>query len=481
MSQIAASEHARRTEPSEPPPRWPVLVLLSLAQFMVVLDVSVVNIALPSIGASLKLGPDALPWVITAYTVTFGGLMILGGRVADGLGRRNAFQLGLAIFTLASLGAGLATRADALLGSRVAQGLGAALLSPAALSILTTEFTGRARTRALGVWAVIGAAGAAIGVVVGGALTSGPGWAWAFFINIPVGVLVFAAALGVVPNRPRIPGTGLDLPGAVSGTAAVALLIYGLVRAGDKGWVSPDALAPIGIALVLAVVFALVERSARSALVPPALIRRPPLPGAVGLMAFATAALLGTYFLTSVYLQRAEHYSPVRTGLVFLPVAFATALGAHLASGHLGKAGPRHVALGGLLAATAGLGLMSWKGVGGGVWSTLMPGFLIAAVGIGATFVTATATGLSSVDHRHAGVASGVFNTGHEVGGSLGIAVISSLAATSIAATAGTAATTGYKHAYMAAAIGMAVLAVAVIALLPDKPLDMGDSPMPMH
>lgn len=480
MSRTAADQQVGREEPAAPAAGWPALVVLCLAQFMAVLDVSVVNVALPSIGGSLGLSGDSLPWVITAYTVAFGGLLILGGQVADGLGRRHSFQLGLAVFTLASLGAGLSDSGAQLLTARVAQGVGAALLSPSALSILTTEFTGAARNRALGVWAAIGAAGAAVGVVVGGALTSGPGWEWAFYINVPVGALVFAAVPAVVPNRPRTPGTHLDLPGALTGTGTVAFLIYGLVKAGDKGWGSADALVPIGIAVVLAAVFLFTESKVRRPLVPLGLVRRPPLPGAVGTMVFATAALLGTYYLTSIYLQHAEHYTALHAGLVFLPVAFATAIGAHLASEQVGRIGPRPTAFGGLLLAAIGLGLMAWKGIGGGVWSTLMPGFLLAAVGIGATFVTATTSGLSSVDPEHAGVASGVFNTGHEVGASLGIAVVSAVAATSVAAmTAPSPA--GFRHAFWVLAIGAAALAAAATVLLPKGPIDLGDSPMPMH
>lgn len=480
MSRTAADQQVSRDEPAAPAAGWPALVVLCLAQFVAVLDVSVVNVALPSIGGSLNLSGDSLPWVITAYTVAFGGLLILGGQVADGVGRRNTFQLGLAVFTLASLGAGLSGNGAQLLTARVAQGVGAALLSPSALSILTTEFTGRSRNRALGVWAAIGAAGAAVGVVVGGALTSGPGWEWAFYVNVPVGALVFAAVPAVVPSRPRTPGTRLDLPGALTGTGTVAFLIYGLVKAGDKGWGSAAALVPIAVAVLLAAAFLLVESRVSHPLVPLQLVRRPPLPGAVGTMVLATAALLGTYYLTSIYLQHAEHYTALHAGLVFLPVAFATAVGAHLASEQVGRIGPRPTAFGGLLLAAAGLGLMAWKGIGGGVWSTLMPGFLIAAVGIGATFVTATTSGLSSVDTEHAGVASGVFNTGHEVGGSLGIAVVSAVAATSVAAMTAPS-LTGFRHAFWVLAAGAAVLAAAATVLLPKGPLDLGDSPMPMH
>ncbi|MBM9508180.1 MFS transporter [Actinacidiphila acididurans] len=457
-----------------------LLVVLCLAQFMAVLDVSVVNVALPSIGSSLRLGGDALPWVITAYTVTFGGLLVLGGRVADGLSRRRAFQAGLAVFTLASLTAGLSTDAAALLGSRVGQGVGAALLSPAALSLLTTEFTGKALGRALGVWSAIGAAGAAVGVVVGGALTSGPGWHWAFYVNVPVGAVLFAAAPAVVPSRPRTRGTRLDLLGALTGTGSVALLIHGLVRAGDQGWGSAGALAAIGAGVLLAAGFVVAERTVRDPLVPPHLFRRPPLPGAVVVMAGATAALLGTYFLASFHLQHDLGWSPLHAGLVFLPVAFATAVGAHLASRQVSRRGPRPTGLAALLAAAAGLGLMAWRGVHGGVWTTLMPGFLVAAAGIGAAFVTATTSGLSGMDEAHAGVASGLFSTGHEVGGSLGIALVSSIAATGIAA-GPVPSPDGFRHAFAALAAGVAVLAFATARLLPRRVAERTGGPVPLH
>jgi EmrB/QacA subfamily drug resistance transporter len=489
MSEVTAG---RQSSPARSPSRpnlWSVLILLCLAQFMVILDIMVMQVALPEIGQSLGMEREALTWVITAYTVTFGGLLILGGRLADATGRKATFLVGLAAFTVASLTAGLATSGEMLLGSRVAQGLGAAVLSPAALSILTTEFTGRDRNRALGVWGAISAAGAAVGFVVGGALTSGPGWEWVFYINVPVGLVILLAVPAVVPTRPRQPGTRVDIAGGLTGTAAVALLIYGLVRAGDTGWASTSALLPIGVAGVLGVGFVLIERRTAVPLMPLGLVRRPPLPGAVAVMVVATGVLLGMYFVSSVYLQHVERYSPLETGLLFLPVAIATAGGAHFAASHLAKLGPRPVATGMMAATAVGLALMAWLGVGGDPLRALLPGFVLAGFGLGAAFVTAITSGLSKVEEQHAGLASGILNTGHELGASVGIAVVSTLAASSIShdldrfaqAAVDGATLAGFERAYLAAAIGAAALAVTAPLLLPKGRLARGDGPMFIH
>lgn len=465
-----------------------ILVLLCLAQFMVILDIMVMQVALPEIGRSLAMDRESLTWVITSYTVAFGGLLILGGRLADAVGRRTTFLVGLALFTVASLTAGLATSGAMLLTSRVVQGVGAAVLSPSALSILTTVFTGRERNRALGIWGAISAAGAAIGFVVGGALTSGPGWEWVFYINVPVGVLIFAVVPAVVPAQRREAGARADVPGGLIGTAAVALLIYGLIRAGDTGWTSASALLPVGLAVLLGAVFVLVERRTAAPLVPLGLIGRPPLPGATAMMVLATGVLLGMYFVSSVYLQHAEGYSPLRTGLVFLPVAVATAAGAHLAAGHLGKVGPRHIGAAAMAVSAVGLALMAFVGIGGDTLTALLPGFVLAGIGLGAAFVTAITSGLSTVPEQHAGVASGILNTGHELGASLGVAVISTIAAagfdapSATGAAAGDAALASFENALLAAAIGAAVLAVlAATVLLPKGRLARTDGPVFIH
>src|ERR671919_2141392 len=295
------------------PRRWRALVLLCLAQFMVILDITVVNVALPTIGGDLSLDRAALTWVVTAYTLCFGGLMLLGGRLADLLGRRRMFLAGLTTFTLASLGAGLAGDGTALVAARALQGVGAALLSPAALSVITTTFQGRERYRALGVWGALGGAGAAVGVLLGGTLTSGPGWPWVFFVNVPVGVLVAVAVPATVATSPRSSVRGVDLPGALAVTAAAGLLIYGLVQAGDTGWGAAGTLLPLGLGLLLLGGFLVVERTVAAPLVD------------LRLLALTARG----------------------TGLVFLPVAVATIIGAHAAAHLVTRLGGRPVAAAG--------------------------------------------------------------------------------------------------------------------------------------
>jgi EmrB/QacA subfamily drug resistance transporter len=476
MGQVTTE--AAPTGRSAPSRGWLVLLLLCLAQFMAILDIMVVNVALPTIGAHLHLGRDVLTWVITAYTVVFGGLLILGGRLADTLGRKNMFLTGVSVFTVASLISGLSGSGGMLLTGRAFQGLGAAMLSPAALSVIMTEFTGKERNRALGIWAAISAGGAAIGFVVGGALTSGPGWQWVFFINLPVGALVLALAPSVVPRRLRNVGNHLDLPGAVTGTGAVALIIYGLIDAGNNGWASTGAVLPIVLGLLLAVVFVLIERRTDRPLVPLSLIRKPPLPGAVGIMAMTTAVLLGSYFITSLYLQDSQRYSPIHAGLIFLPVAVATGIGAHFGTAHMPKIGPRPVTGIGMLLSAAGLSLMAAIGTGGGVLSQLLPPFLLVGLGSGMTFVSAITSGLSSAAADDAGVASGVLNTGHELGASLGIAVLSTVAASSISVHG---ALRGFEHAYIVVAIISVLVAAAAMVLLPKGALERGEGPMLLH
>jgi len=454
--------------------------LLSLAQFMVILDVTVVNVALPDIGRSLALDPEALTWVVTSYTLAFGGLLVLGGRLADAFGRKSIFLMGLAIFTSASLFVAMAPGGGILLASRAAQGLGAALLSPAALSILTTELTGRDRNRALAVWAAIGGAGAAVGVLVGGALTSGPGWYWAFLVNVPVGLLVAVGVAAVVPTRLPQGTSRIDIPGALTLTAATSLLIYGVIQSGDSGWTSAAALLPMAAAMLAAVGFVFVERASSAPLVPLVLMRRGPLPGAFITMLAASGLLLSAFFLNSLYLQEIRGFSALETGLAFLPVALATILGAQIGAHVMAHAGARAVGVAGLALGSVGLGILAWRGTDGGVLTTLLPSLVVAAAGIGATFVAATSTAMASADHDTAGVASGILNTGHELGGSLGIALVSALIAASLAGLTPDPAR-GFQNAYLASAIAAAAFAAAATMLLPAGRPPAGDRPRFMH
>ncbi|MEO3972925.1 MFS transporter [Streptomyces sp. CAU 1734] len=467
MPHPPAQDHPREVaghglHPPADPRRWAALAVICLAQFMLVLDVTVVNVALPDMAADLRLDRTALTWVVTAYTLTFGGLMLLGGRLADLLGARRTLLAGLLLFTAASLLTGLAQNAGTLIGGRIAQGVGAALLSPAALAIVTTTFHGPERTRALGVWAAIGGTGSAAGVLLGGALTQGPGWQWIFHLNVPVGIAVLAAVPALVPARAPRPAR-LDVPGALLVTAATGILIHGLVRAGDDGWSDSLTLLALAGSLALYAAFALTERATRSPLMDLRMFTRRPVLAGSFLMLIATALLIGFFFLGSVHLQQVRGYSPLGTGLVFLPAAVAVALGAHLASRLVGRAGSRACAAGGLALAAAGTVPLALQTAGSSVYGVFLPGLVTASFGVGAVFVTATTTALAMIDHREAGLASGVVNTFHEVGASVGAAVVSTVAATGIAA----GALDGFTDAYALLAVAATAGALVSLALVP--------------
>ncbi|QFY13454.1 MFS transporter [Nonomuraea phyllanthi] len=410
---------------------WGLLVLLCLAQFMLIVDITVVQVALPTIGTDLALGRESLTWVVTTYTLCFGGLMVLGGRLADAWGARRTLMAGLGLFTAASLACGLAGSGAMLIAGRALQGVGAALLSPAALAAITVAFTGERRGRALGVWAAVGGTGAALGVLLGGVLTAGPGWTWVFFVNAPIGLVVLAA---VPPMVAATPGRRerLDVPGALLVTLATALLIYGLVAAGDAGWGSPGTVLPLAGSALLYAAFVKVERSVRSPLMRAATLARRPVISGTFVMLVATGLMLGLFFLSSLYLQNVLGLGALETGLLFLPVAVAITIGAQ-AGGHLvGRIGGRPVAVASFVLTAAGAALMTRVSPGASAYATLLPGFVLAALGIGPAFVTATTTTMANVPPGENGVASGVINTFHELGGSIGVAVVSTVAASSL-------------------------------------------------
>jgi EmrB/QacA subfamily drug resistance transporter len=444
-----------------PPSRWLLLGLLGAGQFMLILDITVVNVALPDISADLRLDRTALTWVVTAYTLLFGGLMLLGGRLADLLTARRTLLAGLAVFTAASLLSGLAGTGATLIAGRALQGVGAALLSPAALSIVTTTFTGTDRHRALGVWAALGGSGSAIGVLLGGLLTAGPGWRWIFFLNVPVGLAVLAALPALLRTLPATRRRErLDLPGAALITAATATLVYALTRAGDTGWTGAGTLVPLAAAAVLAAAFVALERRTAAPLLDPSLLARRPMAAGTVLMLVATALLVGGFFIGSFWLQHGRGFTALETGLAFLPVAVATIIGAHLASRLIAHAGARAVAVAGLTAAAAGAVLAAvWSGPAG-----LVTGIAIMAAGAGATFVAATTTALAHVEPERAGVASGAVNTFHEIGGAAGVAAVSSIAAGSLAPGA---ATGGFLDALVFVAITAAAAAAIAAVLVP--------------
>ncbi|MEV6103140.1 MFS transporter [Streptomyces sp. NPDC051940] len=462
MTHTHTAHEATHHRPAAPPRRWLMLTVLCLAQFMLILDVTVVNVALPDMAADLGLGRSTLTWAVTAYTLCFGGLMLLGGRLADVFGAPRTALVGLALFTGASLLTGLAQGAETLIAGRAAQGVGAALLSPAALSLVTTSFHGPERNKALGFWAAIGGSGSAIGVLLGGALTDGPGWRWVFYINLPVGLLALSALPALLPPRPRRPAR-LDLPGALLVTAATAALIYGLVEAGDDGWASAGTLLSLLTAVVLYAAFTLVERASREPLMDVRMLLRRPVAAGAFLMLVATALLIAFFFLGSVYLQGVREFSALRTGLVFLPVAVGAAVGAHLGSRLVGTLGSRPTAAGGMGVAAAALLPLAWLDGQSPVYAVLMPALSVAALGVGAVFVTATATALASVRHEEAGIASGVVNTFHEVGGSIGVAVMSTVAAAGI----GGGVPEPFADAFAVGAVAAAVAAAVSLLVVP--------------
>ncbi|AQU70531.1 MFS transporter [Streptomyces niveus] len=414
------------------PRRWKILGLVGIAQLMLILDVTVVAIALPHMGAELGLGRETLTWVVSGYTLTFGGLLLLGGRAVDLFGARRLALLGLLLFATASLVAGLATSGPMLLGGRVAQGLAAAILSPAALSLVVTLFEGDERNKALGIWSALGGTGAALGVLLGGLLTAGPGWPWVFFINIPVGVVVLLTLRVQLPPQPRPAARGrLDIPGAVLVTAATGTLTYGLIRAGDQGWATLTTAAFLVVAAVLYVAFVARQRLAASPLMDVKLLIRRPVAAGTLLILVATALMIMVFFLGTFYLQDYREYGALTTGLLFLPVALSTMAGASAAGRIIGRTGPRTLGVLGLLLAAAGMVVPAlWGGT-----TAMVIGVAVAAAGTGVVFVVASATALGQIEPHEAGLASGIVSTFHEFGASLGAAVVSSMAAASIAGT----------------------------------------------
>jgi EmrB/QacA subfamily drug resistance transporter len=441
--------------------RWLVLALLAGAQLMLVLDVTVVNVALPDIGAALGLARGTVPWVLTTYTVTFGGLMLLGGRIADLVGARRVVLAGLALFTAASLLCGLAGGPVELLAGRALQGLAAAFLSPAALSLVTAAFPGPERGKALAVWSSLAGAGSALGVVLGGVLTSEISWRWIFTVNVPIGVALLAAlpVLTTETRQSRTAHARVDVLGAALVTTGTGAAIYALVNAGPHGWTAASTLVASGLALAQWVAFARVERRAAHPLLAVGLLRRRAVSGGAFLMVTATGLLVGGYFLASFDLQRGYGYSAVHVGLVFLPVAVATILGAQGAGHLLQHVDARTVGAAGLALAAGGYAAaLAWDGPAG-----VVTGLAIASLGIGATFVTAFTASLADAAPDESGLRSAIVATFHELGGALGVAVLATSAGAALGA--GHVAPSEFGRAFTVAAV-VAAVAVPVAALL---------------
>ena len=419
------------TTASSPTNRWLVLVIACLAQFMVVLDVTIVNVALPSIQRGLHFSPATLQWVINGYTLIFGGFLLLGGRAADLLGRKRLFAVGVALFSFASLLNGFAQSPGMLVAGRALQGLGAALVSPAALSIITTTFTSsEERTKALGVWSGIAAGSGAVGLLLGGVLTDLLSWQWIFFVNVPVGAIALAMTLRFVPeSRAATKLRTFDLAGAASVTAGLVLIVYAIVKAQAFGWGSPRTLGLIAGGLVLLAVFTAIERRSKAPLVRLSIFRLRTLTVADAVMLLVASGLFSMFFFASLYVQEILGYSPLRAGLAFLPVTAGIGIGAAIAQQIIRRLGVRAVATGGIAIATVGMVLLTRLPVHGSYVGNLLVGLMPMSIGMGLTFVPITLLGTGNVGNDDAGLASGLFNTAQQVGGALGLAVLSTLAA----------------------------------------------------
>ena len=412
--------------------RWLALILLAAAQFVVVLDASIVNVALPTIGKALDFSDENLPWIVNAYVLTFGGFLLLGGRTADLLGRRRVFMAGLMLVAVASLAAGFAATEAQLIAARAAQGLGAAIISPAALSIITTIFRdGAERNKALGVWGAVAGAGGAAGVLLGGILTDGLGGEWVLWVNVPVSLVAFALAPRLIAeSRASDEARAFDVAGAVTITAALSLLVYAVIDASEAGWGSTKTLGLIALALVLLAAFVAIELRSRKPLVPFSIFRIRTLTGANVVGILVGASLFSMFFFISLYMQQVLGYSAIHAGLSYLPLAVTISLAAGVASQLVTTLGYKTVLAAGLLFIVAGLLWFSRVSVGGGFTTDILGPSLLAAIGLGFSFVTTTIAAVSGVEEEESGLASGLINTSQQVGGALGLAVLSSLATT---------------------------------------------------
>jgi EmrB/QacA subfamily drug resistance transporter len=425
-------DHAHSTpdgQTQEPRRPWTVLALMLMAQFMVILDVSVVNVALPSIGKALSFSSGDYQWVVSAYVLLSGGLLLFGGRLADLFDRRTMFLTGLSVFTTASLVSATASSAATMIMSRAAQGAGAAMLTPAALSIIVTTYTGRQRSTALAIWGTIGSMGIAAGVLFGGLLTSGLGWRSIFFVNVPIGIVAAVLTLRCVA---RSRGTGdvrtLDVPGAATLVTGLLALVYAIENAGTHGWTSVQTMTGSTVATVLLSAFYLIERRVSAPLVPPATWRIRSLVSASTVMAVITGAVVGAIFVNSLFLQQVLGSSAVVAGLEFLPLAAAITLGAALASHAITHVGPKHLMVGGLLVVAAGAAFLATMDADPSYFSDVLPGFIVIGLGTGPMFVAISIAAMAGINEEQSGLASGVMMTGHEVGAALGVASLTAVA-----------------------------------------------------
>jgi EmrB/QacA subfamily drug resistance transporter len=450
-----------------------ILLLLSLVQFMDVLDASILNIALPSIKRDLGFSQQSLQWVIDGYILTYGGFLLLGGRAADLLGRRRMLVIGLVVFAGSSLAGGLAHSDSLLIAARFAQGVGAAMLSPAALSSLTSTFrTTRDRNTALGVWAAVSGLGGAAGVLFGGLLTEGPGWRWVLFINVPFSVLAFVGAFALLkPEAIRARRANIDALGAVLVTGGMLLLVYSLVKAPDVGWGAGRTIAGLTGAAVILAAFVVNELRVPNPIVPLSILRVKGIAAADATQMVALAGFLPMFFFLTLYMQTVLGYSPIQTGVAYLPLTGGFIIAAGISSQLFARIGTKPVVVVGTMVAAGGLYWLSRIPVDGSYVADILPGLLIVSIGLGGVFTGLTTAANAGVDEDKAGLAAGLLNTGQQLGSALGLAVLSALATAETRSilhggrdSVATAATHGYQRALLAGAC--IALAATVIALL---------------
>jgi EmrB/QacA subfamily drug resistance transporter len=461
------------------PHRWRILAVVATAFFMTILDVSIVNVALPSISRALHFSRENLQWVISAYSIAFGGFLLLAGRAADLLGRRRVFMVGVALFTIASLVCGLAQSEGMLIAARAVQGLGGAIITPAALSIVMTSFEeGAERNKALGIWGALGGSGAAVGVLAGGVLTKYLGWEWIFFVNVPVGALVLVLTPRIVPESRREGAERrYDALGAVLVSGGLALLVYTISRAPDVGWATARTILLLVASVALLVAFLVNERRVDDPLMPFHIFRVRTVAGANVVGVFLGAVIFANFFLLTLYVQNVLHYSALKAGVTFVATAGTAVISAGVAQALTTKVGPKPVIAVGLALLTGGMIWYSQIPVHGSYVSDLLPGYLMVGVGIAFSFVPVSIAALAGVVEREAGLASGLINTSQQIGGAVGVAVASTVFTTHFKSITKDgsplpdALTGGYQWAFWALAVFAVLAFIAALTLI--KPAEM--------
>jgi EmrB/QacA subfamily drug resistance transporter len=456
------------------PHRWRILAVVATAFFMTILDVSIVNVALPTIGEDLNFSRENLQWVITAYTIAFGGFLLLGGRAADLLGRRRVFMVGVALFTIASLVCGLSTSEGMLIAARAVQGLGGAIISPAALSIVMTSFEeGAERNKALGVWGALGGSGAAVGVLAGGVLTEKAGWEWIFWVNVPVGAAVLLLTPVIVPESFRqTTRRRYDPLGAISVTAGLALLVYGISQAPEVGWATARTIGVLIASGALLLAFLVIERTVQEPLMPFRIFRVRTVAGANVVGALLGAVIFSNFFLLTLYVQNVLGFSALKTGFTFVATAGTAVVSAGVAQALTTRFGAKPIMTIGLILLTAGMLWYSQIPVDGSYASDLLPGYLMVGVGIAFAFVPVTIAALAGVVEREAGLASGLLNTSQQIGGAIGVAVASTVFTSRFDSLVGegkavpVALTGGYRWAFWALVVFGLAAVIAAMTLI---------------